>query len=176
MRWQRFNAFVIPCVLLGLMLISSGHAQNKFNFRRPDGLPSQQATAKQNTALTQPETSYTYTLFDFPGNLSSAPNGTVVSGKSKKLEIAGEYIGSGDEVSTGSYLMHYTVGKIATTESYRNIAVLGAAAGAFQAAHGVNKSGIIVGTYTDASGIQHGWELNGTAFSTITATSLGQFS
>jgi len=91
MTWQRFNLLTISCALLGLMMISSGQAQNKFNFRRPGGVPSRQATAKQNGGLTQPETSYTYTLFDFPGTLSSIAYGTDVSGKSSKLEIAGGY-------------------------------------------------------------------------------------
>jgi hypothetical protein len=168
MTWQRFNAFAISCVLFGLTMSSSGQAQSNFNFPRPGGgLPAQQATAKQNAVLTSPETSYTYTLFDFPGTLSSGPNGIVVSGKSSKLEIVGGYGGPLQGISTGSFRMHYTVGKTTTSESYQNIAIPGAPAGAFQGADGVNKAGTIVGVYSDASGNEHGWRLTGTTFSTF---------
>jgi len=132
-------------------------------------LPSQQATAKPNAGLTSSETSYTYTLFDFPGTLSSGPSGIVVSGKSKRVEVVGGYGGPLQGISTGSFLMRYTVGKTATTESYQNIAVPYAPQGAFQGADGVNKAGAIVGTYADASGNEHGWELIGTTFSTFDA-------
>ena len=163
MTWQRANSFVISCVLLSLMMSSSGQAQSKINFQQPMGLGSQRAAVKQNAGLTQPETSYIYTLFDFPGSLSSLAFGTGVSGKSSKLEIVGCY----GQAASGSFLMHYTAGKTKTTESYENIAVPGAAQGAFQCATGVNKAGTLVGLYTDASGNYEGWELIGTKFSSI---------
>jgi hypothetical protein len=167
MTWQRFNSFIISCVLLSLMLSSSGQAQSNFNLRRPGGLPTQQAAAKQNARLTQPETSYTYTLFDFPGTLSTFSAGTEVSGKVSKLAVVGCYEGTAGEQPASNFLMRYTVGKTKTTESYESIAVPGAEQGAFQCATSVNKSGTIVGLYTDASGNYEGWELIGTTFSSI---------
>ena len=147
----------------GLLSGLSARAQTNVNFRRPGLLPSKQQTQRQNAGLTSQTSSYTYTLFDFPGSLSSLPLGTAVSGKSSKIEAVGCY-GAAANAGT-SFLMHYTAGKTATTESYQEIVVPGSAND--DCADGVNKAGTIVGEYTDSSNVTHGWELSGTTFSTI---------
>ena len=160
MTCQRLYTFAAFCVLVGLMMSSSGQAQSNLNIRRAARLRSQ-PTAKLDT-LNSPATSYAYTLFDFPGSLSTFAAGTVVSGKSSKIEVVGCYNAVDAETS---FLMHYTAGKKATAESYQKIVVPGSAND--DCANGVNKDGTIVGLYVDASGIYHGWQLTGATFSTI---------
>jgi len=105
-----------------------------------------------------------YTLLDFPGTFYTFPTALNVVSSGSKQEIVGGY-GQGAYLTSGSFLVHVTSSKKGiTTESYQSVNFPSVP---LQISGGVNKAGQIVGQYVDTSGVFHGWELSGGAFTTL---------
>ena len=164
MKKHTLEHFAVSSALLAMLLsASAGLAQRTVPAplaRHYSPLPVSQATVQS----AQPSGStYTYTLFDFPGTFYTFGTAINVHGSSSKLKVVGGY-GNAPLLGNDSFLMDMTEHKAVTTEAYQTINVPGAPE---QSAFGVNEAGQIVGEYVDSSGIYHGWELSGGTFTTI---------
>ena len=109
---------------------------------------------------------YSFTVLDFPGTLTTVGFGINSGAATPTIEIVGG-IGN-DSISpigySNGFLMHYTMTKGLTSETYRGVNIPGALE---QLASGVNHSGQIVGYYSGTSGAVHGYLYSGGKFTTI---------
>ncbi len=125
---------------------------------------SPSSTASKTIQSAQPAgSSYTYTIFDFPGTFYTFGVALNVGATTPEIEIVGGY-GDAPLLGYDSFLMYESQGKPTVTESYKNVTF---PKDPEQCAFGVNDAGQIVGEYVDSSGVYHGWELKGTKFTTI---------
>lgn len=160
--WQHF---ALALALSGLTLSpSTSLAQGRPAAGLHKHKPFSASSASKTIQSAQPEgTSYTYTLFDFPGTFYTFGIGMNVGATVPKIEIVGGY-GDAPLLGNESFLMYASLGKKASTESYKSVDFPKVPE---QAAFGVNDAGQIVGQYLDSFGLYHGWELSGGKFSTI---------
>lgn len=163
MTKQALTYFALSMASLGLTLSSSlseaqnglAHLQNRFH-----SAPSSTRTIQS----AQPDgSSYTYTLFDFPGTFYTYPSSLNLGVSNPKIDVVGQY-GVISALSPNGFLLRGSEGKGVVTESYQTVDFPGVSQ---QGAFGVNDGGQIVGQYVDTSGIFHGWELSGATFTTI---------
>src|SRR5580658_602465 len=125
---------------------------------------SPSSSASKTIQSAQPDgSSYTYTLFDFPGTFYTFGVALNVGATTPKIEIVGGY-GDAPLLGYDSFLMYESQGKPVVTESYKSVAFPKVPE---QCAFGVNDGGQIVGEYLDSSGVYHGWKLSGGKFTTI---------
>jgi len=158
--------FASSLASLGLILSASlSHAQGRHDLlARRHNLGSPSSSASKTIQSAQPDgTSYTYTLFDFPGTFYTFGVGMNVGATVPRIEIVGGY-GNSPELGTASFLMYASLGKKVSTESFKSVDV---PKGPEQSAFGVNDAGQMVGEYFDSSGVYHGWELSSGKFSAI---------
>ena len=161
---NKTRSFSGVSILVGLMLCAVlSQAQGRRSLltttRHSSSLGSQTEVNQSQPA----SSSYTYTLFEFPGTFYTYPAAMTAHSNGSKIEIVGGY-GSVSLLAAGSFLLHVTTHKGVTTESYQAVNVPGAPE---QLADGVNKAGQIVGEYLDNSGTYHGWEFSGGTYTTI---------
>jgi probable HAF family extracellular repeat protein len=152
---------VLGAFTMTLTVTSSAVAQRKILLRESSVAQSQASEATAQTIT--PGTTYTYTLFDFPGTFYTYPAALNSASTTSAVEVVGGY-GDGLNLPQQSFLAHFSPTKTVTLESYQSVNVPGANG---QLASGINDAGSIVGQYIDASGVFHGWELVGTTFTTL---------
>jgi hypothetical protein len=162
MTKQTLKHFALSLACLGLALSAIRSAGQLGPHRSNHQQISPASPAKSQSARTG-GTSYTYTLFDFPGTFYTYPTALNVGAKTPKVEIVGGY-GNGTLLFSESFLLYGSENKGDVTEIYETVNVPGAAQ---QGAFGVNDVGQIVGQYVDSATVYHGWELSGGTFTTI---------
>lgn len=164
MKRQTLTQFAVSCALLGFMLTASvagaqGGAVRKLPGKRV-GSSTSQATVRVST--TPNSSSYTFTLLNYPGTLSTGAYGINKGATTSKVEIVGGY---GAE-NGGGFLARVSATKT-VTETYQAVNDPHAAPATFQQADAVNDQGEIVGSYQDPSGFWHGYERSGSKFTEI---------
>jgi hypothetical protein len=128
---------------------------------KPVASPRAQAASQQTKTLGSP--SYTFTLLNYPGTLSTAAICINKGASTSKTQIVGGY-GSAPELNQAGFLARVS-GKKTVTESYKSVSYPHEPAQ--QVADCINDSGQIVGVYVDASDAAHGYELSGGKFTTL---------
>jgi len=164
MTKQTLKYFALSLACLGMLLSASlSMAQHQSALR----LPSRHTLSSPSPATiqrAQPSgSSYTYSLFDFPGTFYTYGVALNVGASSPRLEIVGGY-GDAPLLGYESFLMYGSENKKTVTEAYQSVNFPGDPE---QSAFGVNDAGQIVGEYIDSAAVYHGWELSGGKFSTI---------
>jgi len=161
MTRQRLNILTILCSLMTLLsLAPTAAAQGTLSMRAAAHGPAREPEAQTSRPS---GTTYTYTLFDFPGTFYTSGAALNLGAATHANEIVGGY-GSAPDLFQESFLARFSKSKGVELESYQSVNVPGASG---QAAFGVNDAGVIVGQYLDASGVFHGWELSGGTLTTI---------
>jgi uncharacterized membrane protein len=159
---SRYFASLLVC--LGLLLTASLAMAQGTSAMHPLHRPPSSSSPAAKIQPAQPSgSSYTYTLFDYPGTFYTFGVALNVGATSPKVEIVGGY-GNSPVLGNESFLMYGSESKGVVTETYQSVTFPGATE---QSAFGVNDAGQIVGEYADSSGVQHGWELSGGTFTTI---------
>jgi len=159
MTKQTLKNFALALGLSGLALIpSTCVAQAGLASKLPGKNPaSAAAQAASHQAKTPGSPSYTYTLFSFPGTLTTFANGINKGATTSKIEIVGSQ-------GQGGFLVGVSEKKT-VSEKYQ---VVNPPHAAEQfATNDVNDAGQIVGGYVDSSGVSHGYERSGAKFTTI---------
>ena len=159
MKKQTLKNFARALSLLGLALIPSASVAqaglaSKLLGRRP---ASAAAQAASHQAKTPGSPSYTYTLLNFPGSLSTAAISINLGATTSKIEIVG--------IAGQDGFLARVSGKKTVTETYKAVNYPHAAQQG--GAQGINDLGQIVGIYVDGSGVNHGYELSGGKFTTL---------
>jgi len=161
MTKQNLKHFALSLACLGLLLSASQSlAQATFaghTRRHASSSPVRIQSAQPGGS------SYTYTLFDFPGTFYTYPSSLNLGVSNPKIEIVGEY-GNLSLLAPNSFLLLGAESKGVVTESYQTVDFPGVPQ---QGAFGVNDAGQVVGQYVDSSGVYHGWEMRGGTFTTI---------
>jgi hypothetical protein len=124
---------------------------------------SSRAHGARNQAQTPNSPSYTYTLLNYPGTLSTSAICINKGATTSKTEIVGGY-GTAAELAQAGFLARVS-GKKTVTETYQAVSYPHEPAQQF--AECINDSGQIVGTYIDNSGVSHGYERSGGKFSPL---------
>jgi len=164
-RTLKHLALSLP--VLGLALIpASSLAQVRLGAKLPGkGAASSATQAARSQAQTSGSPSYTYTLLDYPGSLATVALSINKGATTSRTEIVGGYNDpNGYMGSQGGFVVKVS-GTKTVTEIYRAVNYPNEPPG--QNATGVNDLGQIVGIYSDSSGVEHGYELNGAKFTTL---------
>jgi len=165
MTQQTLRHFALFSLLMSLLLSASlSGAQVRLAANLPGkGRPSPTSHAAGHQAQTTDSPTYTYTLLNYPGQLSTDAICINKGATSSKTEIVGGY-GAEPELSQAGFLARVS-GTKTVTESYESVSYPHEPAEQF--AECVNDSGQIVGTYVDSSGGSHGYEKNGGKFTLL---------
>jgi probable HAF family extracellular repeat protein len=179
-RWERFEFqektkerfmtkqtsknFALALGLLGLALIpSTSVAQAGLASKLPGrNLATTAARAASRQAKTPGAPSYTYTLLNFPGTLSTVAEGINLGATTSKTEIVGGY--GPIPQPEGGFLAQVS-GTKTVKETYE--AVNYPHVPSQQTSNAINDAGEIVGDYADSSGVLHGYERSGEKFTTF---------
>ena len=158
MKRQTLRHFVVMGVLLGPLLGASlSGAQSKIPLR----------PMSQHPASLTSQPTYTFTLLNYPGTLSTLATGINPGATTSKMEIVGGInlaVFGHDTQTQGGFLARVS-GKKMFTETYQ--AFNDPHVPPQQGAVAVNDSGDIIGSYLDSSGNFHAFERIGAKFSNI---------
>ena len=164
MTKQTLKHFALSLALLGLALSTSpsmaqvGLAAKRLGRR----VPSSPAQAASHLAQTPETTSYTYTFLSYPGTLSTVAICINKGATTSKTQIVGGYGPYGDYQA--GFLARVS-GTKTVTETYQSVSYPHEPA--TQWATCINDLGQIVGTYSDSSGVYHGYERSGGTFTKL---------
>jgi hypothetical protein len=148
--------------LLGLLPTASlCHGQTGPTAKLPGRAGSPVAQAANHDAQTP---SYSFTIVNFPGAMTTAASGMNLGVANAKIEI----VGAGGPEAGGQIAEGFLIrvsGTKTVTETYQTVNdphISGK-----QAAIGINDSGQIVGFGADSSGVEHGYERSKGKFTTL---------
>jgi len=177
MTTQTLKHFAVSSALLGLLLTASLAGAQAGIVRR---MPRKRAGSSARQAVVRPSTtpgstSYTFTLLNFPGTLSTLAEGINLGATSSAMKIVGginldDDAVNGNGETQGGFLARVSGAKI-FSETYE--ALNDPHIPVYQGVLGLNDSGDIVGTYLDSSGEFHAYEKVGAKFSDIDVTLAG---
>jgi hypothetical protein len=161
MRANTKKHFVLFSLSIGLLLSASlGGAQVGTRGKLPGGRAvSSAAQLEKHQAMTQPSSSFNFTLLNYPGTLATSLQAINKGATTSKVELVGGY---GTETSSG--FLARVSGTKSLIETYQTVNV---PHGIQTFALGVNDLGNIVGQYQDSSGIWHGYEESAGKFTEI---------
>jgi len=164
MTKQTSKTVALALGLLGLALIpSTSVAQAGLASKLPGrNLATTAARAASRQAKTPGAPSYTYTLLNFPGTLSTVAEGINLGATTSKTEIVGGY--GPIPQPEGGFLAQVS-GTKTVKETYE--AVNYPHVPSQQTSNAINDAGEIVGDYADSSGVLHGYERSGEKFTTF---------
>jgi hypothetical protein len=140
-------------------------AQGKLGPRahRPQAHAASRA-AQVADATPAASTSYTFTLINFPGAPGSFDEGINLGATASEQLIAGGYYASLDFGDSNGFFVKVGSSGGATSETFWGVNISGST---YEGASRINNTGQIVGFYSDASGVAHGYELIDGTFTTI---------
>jgi probable HAF family extracellular repeat protein len=162
---------IISSLLATLLVASAGHAQVMYKspLRHQASSSRQLANHKASQVHGSGSPSYSYTLLNYPGTLSTLAEGINLGATSAKVEVVGGINLNNDAVdgegeTEGGFIAHLS-GTKTFTETYQ--ALNDPHIPVYQGALAINDSGDIVGTYLDASGDFHAYEKVGSKFTNL---------
>src|SRR5579863_1178421 len=164
MTKQTLKNFALSLALLALALCASssmaqvGLAAKRLGRRAPSS-PAQAASLQAQTPET---TSYTYTFLSYPGAVSTVAICINKGATTSKTQIVGGYGPYGDYEA--GFLARVS-GTKTVTETYQSVSYPHEPT--TQWATCINDLGQIVGTYSDSSGVYHGYERSGGTFTKL---------
>src|ERR1700727_24870 len=154
-----FVTSVLLCVIFSAAVTLAQPAiRSKLPGLRPAS-SSMTATATQTPGTS----SYSYSLFNFPGTFYTFALGINLGATTTEIEIVGGY-GPDVEITPAGFLAQVS-GKKTVIESYQ--VLNDPHAPAQQAAFGINDSGEIAGAYLDSSGLYHGYQKSSGKFTEL---------
>jgi hypothetical protein len=158
---HKLNQFGLSLMVLGVAaLVSTAQAQGLRAVAKVPTLAVRSPAA--DAAVVSPGTqTYHYSLLSFPGSLATFGAGINPGVIGTGIDVVGSW--SAGQTSPG-FVAHLRGSRV-VTESYET--VNDSAGPEMQQAYSVNDYGTIVGDYIDASGIFHGYEKAGTAYSPL---------
>jgi hypothetical protein len=162
MNKRTLKYFAVSLAMLGVVLIpSQSTAQGRASSKLPGRYKSSSAAQAANRRVkTAGSPSYTYTLLNFPGTLTTLAICINKGVTTSKTYIVGGY-GDAPELYQAGFLARVS-GKKTVAESYQSVSYPHVPDQ--QLAECINDSGQIVGTYLDSSGFNHGYERSGGKF------------
>jgi len=177
MTKQTLKHFAVVSALLGLLLSASVAGSQVGALRK---LPGKRAGSSASQAPARPaktpgSPSYTFTLLNFPGTLSTLAEGINLGATSSAVEIVGginidDDVVNGNGETQGGFVARVSGTKI-FNETYE--ALNDPHIPVYQGVLGINDSGDVVGTYLDSSGEFHAYEKVGAKFTDIDVTLAG---